>query len=202
MREAVLLIASYLLGSIPFGLLIVKAWKGIDIRKYGSGNIGATNVLRAAGRGPAAVVFLADVSKGLAPVLVAQRLFPGTAWMAVAAGMLAMIGHTLSVFLKFRGGKGVATGLGIFIGLAPPAAGIAFAVWLIVLGIARYVSLASMIGAICVPIVMFTLGTPLSYKGFAILAALFVIIKHRTNISRLLQGKEPKIGEKVAASEG
>ena len=202
MQKALLLVASYLLGSIPFGLLIVRAWKGIDIRKYGSGNIGATNVLRAAGRGPAAVVFLADVSKGLAPVLAAQRLFSETAWMAVAAGMLAMIGHTLSVFLKFRGGKGVATGLGIFIGLAPPAAGIAFAVWLIVLGITRYVSVASMIGALCVPVTMCALGTPLPYKGFAILAALFIIIKHRSNISRLLRGSEPRIGEKVAVSEG
>ncbi|MCX6375241.1 MAG: glycerol-3-phosphate acyltransferase, partial [Armatimonadetes bacterium] len=104
MKQALLLIASYVLGSVPFGLLIVKSWKGIDIRKYGSGNIGATNVLRAAGKGPAAVVFVADVLKGLIPVMVARRFFPGTPWIAITAGLLAMMGHTLSIFLRFRGG--------------------------------------------------------------------------------------------------
>ena len=201
MKQALLLIASYVLGSVPFGLLIVKSWKGIDIRKFGSGNIGATNVLRTAGKGPAAVVFVADVLKGLIPVMVARRLFPDTPWMAVSAGLLAMIGHTLSIFLGFRGGKGVATGLGIFVGLEPRAAGIAFGIWLVVLGLTKYVSLASMIGAVSIPVLMFAFGMPAAYKAFGVFAAAFVLLKHRSNITRLLQGKESRIGEKVAVSE-
>lgn len=201
MKQALLLIASYILGSVPFGLLIVKSWKGIDIRKYGSGNIGATNVLRAAGKGPAAVVFVADVLKGLIPVIVARQLFPDAAWIAITAGLLAMMGHTLSIFLRFRGGKGVATGLGIFVGLEPRAAGIAFGVWLVVLGLTKYVSLASMIGAVSIPVLMFAFGMPAAYKAFGVFAAAFVLLKHRSNITRLLQGKEPRFGEKVAVSE-
>lgn len=202
MQEAAVLIGSYVLGSVPFGLLIVKAWRGIDIRKYGSGNIGATNVLRTAGRGPAVVVFAADVLKGLAPVIVAARLFPTAAWIVVAAGMSAILGHSLSVFLRFRGGKGVATSLGVIIGLDPRAAGIGFSIWLVVVGVSKYVSLASILAVVSVATLMWLFDAPQPYRMFAIIAAVFVIARHRSNIIRLLQGQEPRWGEKVNVQEG
>ena len=202
MLKAVVLIGSYFLGSVPFGLVIVKAWRGIDIRNYGSGNIGATNVLRAAGPGPAIAVFAADVFKGVTPVIAARQLFPQAAWLAVTAGMLAILGHSLSVFLKFRGGKGVATSLGVIIGLDPRVAGMGFGIWLVVLALSRYVSLSSMLAALGVLVLMQAFALPMEYRLFALVAAVFVIAKHRPNIVRLLQGKEARWGEKVSATGG
>jgi len=199
--EAAVLIGSYILGSVPFGLVICKAWRGVDIRKYGSGNIGATNVLRALGPGPAAVVFCADVLKGLIPVVLARRLFPEIAWIAVVCGMLAILGHSLSIFLRFKGGKGVATSLGVVIGLDPRVAGIGFGIWLLVVILSKYVSVASILASVSVPALMFVFRLPLIYKLFALLAAAFVIFKHRANMVRLLQGKEPRWGEKIKVTE-
>ena len=196
------LIGSYILGCVPFGLIVAKAWKGIDIRKYGSGNIGATNVLRALGPGPAVVVFVADVLKGLAPVTVAKHFFPFSAWIAVASGMLAILGHSLSIFLRFRGGKGVATGLGVIIGLDPRVAGIGFGIWLIVVGISKYVSVASISAAVSIPVAMWIFHLPIEYRIFALAAAIFVIAKHRSNIVRLIRGKESRLGEKINITEG
>lgn len=199
--EAAVLIGSYILGSVPFGLVICKAWRGVDIRKYGSGNIGATNVLRALGPGPAAVVFCADVLKGLIPVVLARRLFPEIAWIAVVCGMLAILGHSLSIFLRFKGGKGVATSLGVVIGLDPRVAGIGFGIWLLVVILSKYVSVASILASVSVPALMFVFRLPLIYKLFALLAAAFVIFKHRANMVRLLQGKESRWGEKIKVTE-
>ena len=198
---AALLIGSYILGSIPFGLLIVSAWRGIDIRKYGSGNIGATNVLRTAGKVPAVLVFIADVSKGFLPVIVAERLFPGMLWMPVLAGLCAMVGHTASIFLRFQGGKGAATGLGIYLGLNPVAAAIGFAIWILLIRITRYVSIASMIGAASIPVTFCVVHQPIPDKVFALFATAYVVFKHRSNIRRLVQGTESKWGEKAKASE-
>jgi glycerol-3-phosphate acyltransferase PlsY len=148
------------------------------------------------------VVLALDASKGLAPVLVAKHLFPDTAWMAVAAGMLAILGHSLSVFLRFRGGKGVATGLGVFMGLDFRAAGIAFALWLVLLIATRYVSIASMTASIGVLVLMHVFDNPAAYRVFAILAVAVILVRHRSNIARLLQGKEARWGEKVKVTEG
>ncbi|HUV05267.1 MAG TPA: glycerol-3-phosphate 1-O-acyltransferase PlsY [Armatimonadota bacterium] len=200
--EAAVLIGSYILGSVPFGLMICKAWRGVDIRKYGSGNIGATNVLRALGPGPAAVVFGADVLKGLMPVALARQLFHEVAWMAVACGMLAVLGHSLSIFLRFRGGKGVATSLGVVVGLDPRVAGIGFGIWLLVVLLSRYVSAASVVASASIPVLMFVFGLPPVYKLFAVIAAAFVIFRHRANVARLLQGKEPRFGEKINVTGG
>lgn len=200
MKEAAVLIGSYVLGSVPFGLLIVKSWRGIDIRDYGSGNIGATNVLRVAGRGPAAVVFAADVLKGLVPVVAASSIFAAP-WIAVAGGMSAILGHSVSIFLRFRGGKGVATSLGVVVGLDPRIAGIGFGIWAAVLAVSRYVSVASILAATSIPVLMFVFDMPLAYRVFAIVAAVFVIAKHRSNMVRLLQGKELRLGEKVSVRE-
>jgi len=199
-KEAAVLIGSYVLGSVPFGLLIVKSWRGIDIRDYGSGNIGATNVLRVAGRGPAAVVFAADVLKGLVPVVAASSIFAAP-WIAVAGGMSAILGHSVSIFLRFRGGKGVATSLGVVVGLDPRIAGIGFGIWAAVLAVSRYVSVASILAATSIPVLMFVFDMPLAYRVFAIVAAVFVIAKHRSNMVRLLQGKELRLGEKVSVRE-
>lgn len=201
MTDAILLIASYLLGAIPFGLIIGKVWRGIDIREFGSGNIGATNVYRTLGPGPGITVFVADVLKGLLPVLVARRMAPEVAWLAVASGVIAILGHTLSVFLRFKGGKGVATSLGVGIGLMPHIAAIAFAIWVVLFAATRYVSVASMLASISVPIMMWRTHEPTAYKIFGVFVAVYVVIKHRSNIVRLIQGKENRFGKK-AASEG
>jgi glycerol-3-phosphate acyltransferase PlsY len=201
MSYAILLILSYLLGAIPFGLIIGKAWRGIDIRDHGSGNIGATNVFRTLGPGPGSVVFAADVLKGLAPVIAATQISPGTAWLAVAAGMAAILGHTLSLFLGFKGGKGVATSLGVGIGLAPVIAAIAFGLWVLIFAVTRYVSVASMLACISVPIMMWATDRPIEYRIFGVLVAVYVIVKHRSNIVRLMQGKENRFSKK-GASEG
>ncbi|MCL6518337.1 MAG: glycerol-3-phosphate 1-O-acyltransferase PlsY [Armatimonadetes bacterium] len=189
MGEAIILIASYLLGAVPFGLIIAKAWRGIDVRKVGSGNIGATNVYRTLGLAPGITVFIADVLKGFIPTLMAIRLFDQP-WVAVAAGLSAIIGHSLSVFLKFKGGKGVATSLGVAIGLAPLIALMAFGIWMAIVLATRYVSVASIVAVLSVPPLMWAFGKPLEYKLFALLVAVFVIVKHRSNILRLIQGKE------------
>ncbi|MHB1001758.1 MAG: glycerol-3-phosphate 1-O-acyltransferase PlsY [Armatimonadota bacterium] len=197
MLEILVLIGCYLLGSIPFGFIVAKLWKGIDIRQHGSGNIGATNIMRLLGTGPAIAVFAADILKGLIPVIVAQNLFHNTAWIVILCGLTAVIGHTLSVFLNFKGGKGVATSLGVIVGLDPRIALIGFAAWVVVVAISRYVSLASIIGAISITTCMWVFHKPLEYIIFTLAATAFIIIKHKSNISRLLKGTEAKFGEKV-----
>ncbi len=197
MRQVLILVGSYILGCIPFGLIVGKLWRGVDIRNYGSGNIGATNVLRALGPGPAAIVFTLDVLKGLAPVLVAQMLFPSAAGIAVACGMISILGHSLSIFLRFRGGKGVATSLGVFIGLDWRVALIGFACWAVVVALTKYVSVGSILAAVAIPIAMFHFHPEMSYRIFALVAGVFVIVKHRSNMARLMHGKELRWGQKV-----
>jgi len=197
LTRIILLLGGYLLGSIPFGLIVGMLWKGVDIRKYGSGNIGTTNTLRALGRGPAAVVMVLDVSKGYFPVMAATRLFPGHSWIVLLAAMSAIIGHTLSVFLKLKGGKGVATSLGVIIGFDPIVAAIVFVVWVTFVALTKYVSLASIIACSSVPIIMLLFHKPIAYVLFGLVAATYVILKHRSNIKRLLAGNEARWGEKV-----
>ncbi len=197
MLYTILLILSYFLGSIPFGVIVGKVVRGVDIREFGSGNIGATNVYRTLGPGPGITVFAADVLKGLIPVLVARHLAPETAWLAVAAGVAAIVGHTLSPFLKFKGGKGVATSLGVGIGLAPVLAAAAFGIWVVLFAVTRYVSVASMIGCASMPVMMWIAGNPMEYRLFGIFVAAYVIIKHRSNIARLMQGKEHRFVRKT-----
>jgi len=200
MRIAGILLLSYLAGSIPVGLIVGKLVKGIDIRRYGSGNIGATNVLRTLGIGPAIVVFVCDTLKGLGPVLLCKH----DPLLAVSAGIVSILGHNFSLFLRFQGGKGVATSLGVMIGIHPAIAAIAFGVWLILVGITRYISVASIITAVTVPLQMWLSGPLLrkpverEYLAFGIIAAAFIIAKHKSNIARLLAGTEAKIGQKAS----
>ena len=203
MQIAAILIGSYLLGSIPFGVIIVRAWKGVDIRQYGSGNIGATNAMRVVGSWQAfAVVLAVDALKGLTPVIVAKRVFPSNDWLVIAAGMAAILGHATSVFLRFRGGKAVATSLGVIIGLTPTVAGIGFGLWLVLVTVTRFVSIASITTTLSIVPLMFAFHCPTAVKVFGTVASVFILIKHKSNISRLIQHKEPRIGQKVSLPEG
>lgn len=182
----------YLLGSIPFGYLLVRIFHGEDIRQTGSGNIGATNVSRTS-LALGIITLLFDASKGLIAVLLARFLFPGNTSAAGAAALFAVVGHIFPVWLKFRGGKGVATGLGSFILLAPKPVVICIAIFVVIAALFRYVSLASMIAVALLPVLIFVL-TPRTPQValVALLAAVLILVQHRGNMGRLLSGVEPR----------
>lgn len=186
----ILLSAAYLLGSIPTGLLLGKAY-GIDVRNEGSGNIGATNLYRTVGRKVGIITLIGDCLKGLIPVLVVKfsnMPVEFAAWV----GLAAFCGHVFSVFLKFKGGKGVATALGVFLALAPAAVGIAVGVFVVLMVVWRYVSLGSIVAAITMPIAVHLLHGGRVMVLVTLIIALIVVIKHHTNIKRLLAGTENK----------
>ena len=197
-------IGSYLLGSVPFGLLAAKC-KGVDIRQHGSGNIGATNVWRVCGWRYGLPVFALDVLKGVAAVWLARWLavrFSGdAAWTGIVAAMACIIGHSFPVWLGFKGGKGVATSLGVFLGLMPLPSLIALLIWAAVFKMSGFVSLASIVAAVVLPAAAIAMqlmqrgyGWPVS--GFAVVIGLLVILRHRSNIGRLRAGTENRFGRK------
>jgi acyl phosphate:glycerol-3-phosphate acyltransferase len=189
MTTAILVVAGYVCGSMPWGFWLVRIFRGEDIRTKGSGNIGATNVWRVYGRrlGLAAVVL--DTAKGLVPALVATKLEGHGA--GVLAGGAAMLGHYRPLFLGFRkGGKMVATAGGAFLGVAPLVGGCAAAVWLVVFGLTRYASVASITSALSLPLWSWLLGYPWPVTAFAVVAALGVLLLHRANLRRLVRGEE------------
>jgi len=197
------LFGCYVFGAIPFGLMVGKITRGIDIRDFGSGNIGASNVLRTLGPGPALLVFVLDTVKGWGAVVLCKELGLGEYWV-IAGALLSVLGHTFSVFLRFKGGKGVATSLGVIIGLNPVIAAIALGIWFMVLGISRYISVASILAAISVPVQMVfwrKMNVPVAYQILAGIAALAILAKHIPNMKRLAQGVEPRIGESVDLSK-
>ena len=189
-------LGAYLLGAIPFGLFIAKAMAGVDVRTVGSGNIGATNVLRAAGVKAAVLTLLADCLKGGIPVLLAGRLVPGP-WVPVMAGMAAILGHNYPVYLGFRGGKGVATSLGVVLAASPWIGLLCLATWLAAAYLWRYSSLSSLVAFAVYPVAIFVTRSDDAPQG---LLSLFVFgmmyYRHRENIKRLLAGTEPRIGQK------
>ncbi len=189
------LILGYFLGSIPSGWLAGRWLKDIDLRELGSGSTGATNVLRQVGKGPALVVFLIDVGKGAAAVLIARALGLGD-WIQVLAGLTALAGHIWPVWLGFKGGKAVATGFGMFLGLAWPVGLASFGVFLLTLWLFRIVSLSSVLAAVSLPLLMIRFSGIGSYILIALVAMGLVIWRHRSNLSRILKGSEPKIGQK------
>ena len=189
------LVLGYLLGSIPSGWLAGRWLKGIDLRELGSGSTGATNVLRQVGKGPALVVFLIDVGKGAAAVLLA-RAFGQSDWIQVLAGLTALAGHIWPVWLGFKGGKAVATGLGLFLGLAWPVGLASFGVFLLTLWLFRIVSLSSVLAALSLPLLMIRFSGIGSYILIALVAMGLVLWRHRSNLSRILEGSEPKVGQK------
>ena len=189
------LILGYLLGSLPSGWLAGRWLKNIDIRELGSGSTGATNVLRQVCKGPALVVFLIDVGKGAAAVLIARALGLSD-WIQVLAGLTALAGHIWPVWLGFKGGKAVATGLGLFLGLAWPVGLASFGVFLLTLWLFRIVSLSSVLAALSLPLLMIRFSGIGSYILIALVAMGLVLWRHRSNLSRILEGSEPKIGQK------
>jgi glycerol-3-phosphate acyltransferase PlsY len=192
--------AAYAVGAVPIGFLVARAFGVGDIRRHGSGNIGATNVLRTLGRLPAIITLLGDIAKGYAAVALASRL-GGDDPVATAAGAVAaVVGNCWSVFLGFRGGKGVATGLGALLRLAPLATLAALPVFLVVAATTRFVSLASLLSAACVPFGAWALGAPRANVVGAFLVAAVVIVRHRENIARLRAGTERRLGERRTPS--
>lgn len=192
-------VIGYLVGSIPIGFLVVRQLYRIDIRRYGSGNIGFTNVFRTAGLAPGLVVLAGDILKGVLAVLLGQWLGGETAGML--GGLAAIAGHNWSLFLRFSGGRGVATGAGVFLALAPKVLAVAALIWVLTVACTRYVSLGSILGAISVPISVLIFHDSALLFVFGLLAAAFVIYRHRPNIKRLLNGTEYKLGEKVQREE-
>jgi glycerol-3-phosphate acyltransferase PlsY len=197
LRLAWIPVAAYLIGSIPFGILLAKLFGGVDVRKAGSGNIGATNVARVAGPLPGILTLVLDGVKGAAAVWLAARFANESAlWMTVA-GLSALLGHCFPVWLRFRGGKGVATAAGMFLALCWPAALGAIGVFILVVLFSRFVSLGSVSAAAAMPLLIYLLWAPhhapppaITFGAFA--AAMLVVYKHDANIQRLVEGREPK----------
>jgi glycerol-3-phosphate acyltransferase PlsY len=189
-------LAAYLLGAIPVGYLVARGFGVVDIRSHGSGNVGAANVLRTAGRWPGLLTLGGDIAKGYLAVLVGATLGGGGVTASAVAAVAAIIGNCWSVYLRFRGGKGVATGLGAFLGVAPWATAPAALVWLGTAITFRYVSLASLMAALCVPIGALLLGYPRDVVVACAVAAVIIGYRHRDNIGRLLAGTERRLGER------
>ena len=198
------IVISYLVGSIPFGYVIAIA-KGVDVRKEGSGNIGATNVGRVLGRKFGAIIFVLDLLKGfvvvlLVPIFVSDIKFPTTSdkLLVILCGLCVLLGHAFPVYLKFKGGKAVATSFGVFIWLAPIPVAIAFGVWILTVIVSRYVSLGSMAGAIALMGGVIGLGSSPFGSGkyltaLSIAVAILIIIKHISNIKRIIAGTESRV---------
>jgi glycerol-3-phosphate acyltransferase PlsY len=204
----VIALLSYLLGSIPFGIIITRLWKGIDIREHGSKNPGATNVYRVVGPIPALIVLILDIGKGLVATLWLSRLSIGQPFLnpvslMILAGIAVILGHTFPVFSGFKGGKGVATGLGVLISLVPFETILALLLFLIIVGITRYVSLGSLSSASFILLALafekYYLHKPISAVLLIMVTvlAIFMFYTHRSNIKRLLNGTENKFGKKV-----
>ena len=193
--ELVLVLCAYLLGSLPTALLVVRLMTGEDVRRKGSGNIGGTNALRAAGWKAGVAVTVIDVAKGALAVWLMQRYNPESGWVA-AAMLAAVAGHCYPVWLKFRGGKGVAAGFGAFLVIEPLSALAILVVWFLVLVISRWVALASMVGSAVFPLALKLIGEPDMVTLVSVsAAAVLIIFRHSSNIRNMLTGEEVKIGD-------
>ena len=186
------LFLSYMVGSIPGGLICGKLLWDTDLREHGSHNIGATNAWRTLGKAAGILIFLLDFLKGIIAVYFGLVFF-GTPFGMVLCGLMAIAGHSASVFLRFSGGKGVATGLGVIAMLMPKVTLAVFAVWFAIVYVTRYVSLGSVVAAALVPLLAWIFGNPTEYVLFGVIAAVLIIIRHHSNINRLLNGTESKI---------
>lgn len=186
-------IASYALGSIPTGLWLGQRLRGIDIREHGSKNIGATNTMRVLGKPLGAAALTGDVLKGLFPVVFFARLHPESAHLPLLCGVAAILGHSFSLFLKFKGGKGVATSAGVFLGLVTWPTLLAIAIFAAVVAATRYVSLGSILASISLAISVWFVETSNVVRIVVLLVALLIIIKHRANVQRILKGEENRI---------
>lgn len=190
----VVVLLAYLLGSIPFSYLVARSW-GVDVRRVGSGNVGATNVMRSAGKAAGLAAFVLDFLKGLAATAGARYVSPEGPLPAVAA-VTAVLGHMYPVWLRFRGGKGVATGAGAFLPLAPLPTALGLVGFTLVLVATRYASIASIVGTMTLAVLAFLLGYPASVARAAAAAGLIILWKHRGNLDRLAKGTESRVGSK------
>lgn len=194
----IVVIGSYLIGSIPSGVLLGKI-RGVDVRAYGSGKTGSTNVLRTLGTKAAAIALIADVLKGVIAVLIAKYTL-GSPVGEMAAGFAAIAGHDWSIFIRFQGGRGVATSVGALFVMAPLVAAASLAIFALIVAVTRYASLGSLLGATSAVVIMAVLSAldmaPIVYVIFTAVAVALIIIQHRDNISRLLSGTESKVGQK------
>ena len=201
------IILGYLIGAIPFGVIIGRLTRGIDVRDYGSGSMGMTNVLRTVGAKAGVFVFLADMAKGAVAVALAWLIFDSAsdmlAWGQVAGGAAAVIGHSWPIYVGFKGGRGVTTGFGALLVMSWPVGLICFAIFLAVVTLSRYVSLGSMLAGLSMLVVMilfyFFSQADFAYIVYGLVIVPIVIYRHRGNIRRLLSGVEPKIGQKAEA---
>jgi glycerol-3-phosphate acyltransferase PlsY len=188
------LLVAYLMGSIPFGVVVGKLFYHVDVREHGSGNVGTTNVFRVLGKKAGAVVLVCDMLKGYIPAFIAAYFLRETdPWLVIVIAAAPVVGHMYSVFLKGRGGKGVATGAGVVIALIPLAGGIIALVWVLLILTTRYVSLASLVATLLVPVFVIALGDPLPYLIAAVLVTVGIFWAHRGNIKRLFQGTENRV---------
>ena len=197
MEGALLVVAAFLAGAVPFGYLIGQA-SGIDVRRVGSGNIGAANLLRSVGRSAALLTLLLDAGKGAAPVAVARWAGLAAEWQAAAAAA-AVLGHSYTPFLKFRGGKGVATTLGALAVGSWPVASAAVAIWLATAALFRFTSLAALVAAVLLPGLSWWLDGRAAFVALTLALAALLVWRHRENIARLRRGTEPRIGQRMAA---
>ncbi|MEE8503540.1 MAG: glycerol-3-phosphate 1-O-acyltransferase PlsY [candidate division NC10 bacterium] len=196
LQDLSLVFVAYLIGSIPFGLLISQVVGRVDIRRYGSGNIGTANVLRIVGKRAAALTLLGDLLKGFLPTL-AALLLGGSDLLVAGVGLAAVLGHNWSVYLRFAGGKGVATSFGALLAMTPLPAILGFLVWLGVVLVFRYTSLAALAASVCIPpLIFFSIGSG-PYFTFSLLATLLIFVRHRDNIQRLWAGTEHRVGRRV-----
>lgn len=186
----------YVVGSIPFGLVIGKLWTSTDVRQHGSGNIGTSNVMRTVGRIPAIIVLVLDVAKGMVPVLIAQRI-GADGWIVGLVAVAAVFGHIFSVFLKFQGGKGIATALGTAVAFDWRIALTLVVVWIGVVAVTRYISVASVTGAAVFPVAAWVYGQPPGIVTAGVILSIVAIYKHRSNMKRVWQGTEYKFGQRL-----
>jgi len=193
-----MLVFAYLVGAIPFGVLVGKLFYGTDVRQHGSGNVGTTNVFRVLGKKAGVVVLACDMLKGFIPAVIAVNFF--NPWAAIVIAAAPVVGHMFSIFLKGRGGKGVATGAGVVAALVPLAFVVIFAIWLTLVITTRYVSIASLVAAVLVPVFVIAFDHPLPYEIAAVLVSIIVWWAHRGNIARLVHGTESRV--KLPWSDG
>lgn len=193
MIQVIMILISYLLGSIPFGYLVGKYLKGIDIRKYGSGNIGVANSFRVMGTKYALLVLLGDCLKGFLAVSLAQKLLPEPMWFLLLIGIFTIIGHNWSAFLRFKGGKGIATTYGVVLSFYPLIAVISAIIWALIVLATKFAALGSILSVFVMLVLSLIFNTPIEFKIFVIVILLFALIRHRSNINRLINKKEHKI---------
>ena len=191
-----IVIVAYLIGSVPFALLLARRWGAADLRRIGSGNLGAANVLRASGVKAGVLVAILDITKGAVSVMLAQR-FADHAAAPAAAGLAAIVGHIYPVWLRFRGGKGVATACGVFSVLTPFAIPPALGIFVVAVWLTKYISLGSMLASVALPPIAYATGSPAPAVAAAFVASAIIVFRHRSNLVRLRTGTERRIGARA-----